>query len=97
MKQIIKTIHSKLKDWYYYQELKELSAAAFAIFLVRFLYNYGKIILDWVFTEKGQLYTVFFMAGVVICIAIKMYYRVMVIKYHDIDTQIELFSELNKE
>lgn len=35
-----------------------------------------------------------FMAGIVISITIKIYYRVMVIKYHEKDTHIELFKEL---
>ncbi len=94
MKQLLKLIQGKLKAWYYYQELKDLAFAATIVASVWLLYNYGKEIFRWMLTENGRLYVVFFMAGIVICIAIKKYYRVMVIKYHEKDTRIELFREL---
>ncbi len=94
MKQLLKLIQGKLKAWYYYQELKDLGFAATIVASVWLLYNYGKEIFRWMLTENGRLYVVFFMAGIVICIAIKIYYRVMVIKYHEKDTRIELFREL---
>ncbi|HNU87600.1 MAG TPA: hypothetical protein PKJ94_04900 [Ferruginibacter sp.] len=94
MKQLLKLIQGKLKAWYYYQELKDLGFAATIVASVWLLYNYGKEIFRWMLTENGRLYVVFFMAGIVISIAIKIYYRVMVIKYHEKDTRIELFREL---
>lgn len=92
----IKLIHRQLKKWYYYQELKEVSAAALAIFAIWFIYSYGKTIVQWLLTEEGHLYSMFFMAGLVLAIVVKLYYRVMVIKYHEKDTNIALFKELNK-
>lgn len=94
MKQLLKLIQGKLKAWYYYQELKDLGFAATIVASVWLLYNYGKEIFRWMLTENGRLYVVFFMAGIVISIAIKIYYRVMVIKYYEKDTRIELFREL---
>ncbi len=90
----IKMLHNILKKWYYYQELKELSIVAVIILSAWFLLNYGKSILHWLFTETGATYTVFFMASIVIAIAIKIYYRIMVIKYHEKDTRIKLFENI---
>ncbi len=95
MLQIFKLIHDKLKTWYYYQELKEVSFAAAAVAVVWFFYHYGKAILRWVMTPEGMIWSAFFMASIVVAIAIKIYYRIMVIKYHEKDTRIELFIELN--
>jgi len=94
MKQLTKPVHDKLKTWYYYQELKEMSFAAVVIAVVWFFYNFGEEIFRWMLTETGRMYLVFFMAGIVISITIKIYYRVMVIKYHEKNTHIELFKEL---
>lgn len=94
MKQLLTLIQGKLKTWYYYQELKEISFTSAAIAAVWFFYNFGKEIFRWMLTENGRMYVVFFMAGTVISIAIKIYYRVVVIKYHEKDTRIELFKEL---
>lgn len=94
MKQLTELVHDKLKKWYYYQELKETSIAGLFITAVWFLYNSGEEIFRWMLTETGRMYVVFFMAGIVISITIKIYYRVMVIKYHEKDTHIELFKEL---
>jgi hypothetical protein len=35
------------------------------------------------------------MAGLVLALVIKLYYRIMVIKYHEKDTNIELFKKPN--
>ena len=95
MTQTIKLIHQQLKKWYYYQELKEVSAAALAIFAIWFIYSYGKAIVQWLLTEEGHFYTVFFMAGLILAMVIKLYYRIMVIKYHEKNTGIELFKEMD--
>ena len=96
MKQLIKLISQRLQKWYYYQELKEISLSVFAISGIWFLYNYGYTILKFIFTEKGFIVSAFFFASVVIAIVIKMYYRIMVIKYHEKDTNIELFKNFNE-
>jgi fatty acid desaturase len=97
MKHLYKLISRRVQKWYYYQELKEISLVAFIISGIWFLYNYGATIIKFIFTENGLLITAFFFASVVIAIAIKMYYRVMVIKYYEKDTNIELFKYLNEK
>ena len=94
MKHLIKLISQRLQKWYYYQELKEISLAALLISGIWFLYNYGITMLKFIFTEKGLIISAFFFASVIIAIAIKMYYRIMVIKYYEKDTNIELFKHL---
>jgi len=96
MKQLIKYISQRLQKWYYYQELKEISTLALIISAIWLLYNYGITILQFTFTETGLMITTFFFASVVIGITIKMYYRIMVIKYHEKDTNIELLKYLNE-
>lgn len=93
----IRMFHKILRKRNYYQELKELSTVAAVVFSAWFLFNYGKALVQWLLTETGTTYAVFFMASVVIGISIKIYYRVMVIKYHEKDTNIELFKELNTQ
>ncbi len=87
-------MRKKLQTWYYYQELKELSAAAAVVAAMYFLYNYGKMIFTWIISPEGMIWSAFFMATIVMMIVIKIYYRIMVIKYHEKDTRIELFKEL---
>jgi hypothetical protein len=97
MLQIFKWLLSKIQKCYYYQELKETSIAGFILLCIILLYNYGTSLIQWLLTERGQLNTIFFLASIVIGIVIKMYYRIMVIKYHEKDTNIELYKEINKK
>lgn len=87
-------MRTKQRTWKYYQELKELSFATAVIAVVYFLYNYGKMIFTWIILPEGMIWSAFFMASVVVMIVIKIYYRIMVIRYHEKDTRIELFKEL---
>ncbi len=96
MIQLIQLISRRLQKWYYFQELKEISLAAFIITAIWVIYNYGTAIIKFIFTEKGLICSTFFFASVVLALAIKMYYRIMVIKYHEKDTKIELFKHLNE-
>ena len=97
MKHLIKLISQRLQKWYYYRELKEISWVALIISGICFSYNYGTTIIKFIFTEKGMIYSVFFFASVVIAIVIKIYYRIIVIKYYEKDTNIELFKYLNEK
>lgn len=94
MKQLIQLVHSKLKRWYYYQELKELSAAAFVIAASWFLFNYGSMLFQWAISPEGMIWCAYGMVCVIIALVIKIYFRILVIKYHEKDTRIELFKEL---
>ena len=95
MKQLFKLIATALSKWYYYQELKEMSLLAAAIATVWAAYNYGKNVLRFAFSPTGLTYLTFLMAAIVLGMVIKMYYRIIVIKYHEKDTHIQLFKNMN--
>ena len=93
MKQLIHLIQTQLRKWYYYQELKELSLVAAIVAGAWFLYHYGLSVAHWLFTGDGSIYLTFFMASMVIGISLKIYYRLMEIKYYDRDSRIKLFND----
>jgi len=93
MKELFKLISNKLQGWYYYQELKELSSLAFIGGVIWLFYNYGKDILNFLSSNTGLIYLSFLLVAIVLGIAIKMYYRVIVIKYYEKDTDIRLFEK----
>jgi len=97
MKHLIKLISQRLKGWYYFQEFKELSLLGALAFAFWFIYNYGRGIANWSLTETGFIYIIFLLVSTILGLLIKMYYRMMVIKYHEKSTEIELFKYLNKE
>jgi len=95
MKQLISLVSESLKKWDYYQELKEISSLVLIITGIWLLYSYGISIVKFIFTEKGMICSAFVLATAIIAICIKMYYRIMIIKYYEKDTDIELFKYLN--
>ncbi len=96
MKLLYQIISKRLRHWYYYQALKELSALGFIGGLIWLFYNYGKSILHFVLSNTGLIYLSFLLVAIVLGIAIKMYYRVIVIKYHEKNTNIQLFQNLDE-
>ena len=44
--------------------------------------------------EEGVIRCAYFMIGVITALVIKIYFRILVIKYHEKDTAIELFKEI---
>ena len=97
MKLLIKLISQGLKRWRYYQMLKELSAVGSLVFILWVLKTYGKSIGHWAVSETGLIYTVFLLVAIVFGLSLKMFYRMMVIKYHEKSTEIELFKFINEE
>jgi hypothetical protein len=95
MKLLYQLISKRLQRWYYYQELKELGGVAAIGGIIWLLYNYGKSILNFTLSDTGLIYLSFLLVAIVLGVAIKMYYRVIVIKYHEKDTNIQLFQNLN--
>lgn len=69
-------------------ELKQLMRIGLGIATAFILTHYGKLI----FTEKGGLWASIVMLCLVLALAIKIYYRIMVIKYYEKDTHIRLFE-----
>lgn len=94
MKQRIQYLHGNMKTWYYYQELKESSLAILAVAALWFLYNYGNNLVKWALSREGAIWCAYFMIGVITALVIKIYFRILVIKYHEKDTSIELFNEM---
>mgnify|MGYP000873800403 CR=1 FL=1 len=97
MKQLIQLVHSKIKTGYYYQELKELTMAATVITAAWVLFNYGKALFQWIISPEGMIWCAYGMVCVIIALVIKIYFRILVIKYHEKDTRIELFRELESK
>lgn len=97
MKLLIKLISQGLKRWRYYQVLKELSSMFFLVFILWVIKTYGQSIGHWAVSETGLIYTVFLLASIVLGLALKMFYRMMVIKYQEKSTEIELFKFINEE
>ena len=97
MKLLIKLISQGLKYWRYYQILKELSTVGLLVIMFWFLKIYGKSFGHWAVSETGLIYTVFLLVTIVLGLSIKMFYRMMVIKYYEKSTEIELFKFINEE
>jgi len=96
MKHLTALISQPLQKWYYYKELKEISIVALIVSVLYLVYNYGSAFIKLILTEKGLIWSAYFLVAVVIALAIKMYYRIMVIKYYEKDTNKELFKHLNE-
>lgn len=84
-----------IQSWYYYQELKELSIVALVSCGVLGAYNYGNEILKFIFTETGLMLAAFLFISIIIALAIKIHFRIIIIKYYEKDINIELFKHLN--
>ena len=95
MKLLYQIISKRIKNWYYYQELKELGTLAIIGGIIWLLYNYGKSIANFLLSDTGLIYLSFLLVAIVLGVTIKMYYRVIVIKYHEKDTNIALFQNIN--
>ena len=75
-------------------EIKQLFRMGTGISLLYLFFHYSKQISGTVFTEKGGLWALITMLCIVLALAIKIYYRIMVIKYHEKNTHIRLFENL---
>lgn len=96
MKLLFQMISKKLQRWYCYQEFKELSSVALIGTSIWLFYKFGKSILQFVLSNTGLIYLSFLIVAIVLGIAIKMYYRVIVIKYHEKDAKTRVFQNNNK-
>lgn len=97
MKQLYNLIEKKLRDWYYFQEFKELGLLFFIGIIITLVYEYGSISLHWLFTFKGVVYLCFFMVSIVLGISIKTFYRIIAIKYYEKDTNLVIFENIENE
>ncbi len=67
---------NQIRNWYCYQELKDLGFAAMLLAVLWLLMNFGETVLRRLSTGSGKLYTLLLMAGLVIAISVEMYFRV---------------------
>jgi hypothetical protein len=74
--------------------LKEISLAVAGILAVWAAYVYGTSVLHFLFTKTGLISLTFLMASIVLGMVIKIYYRIMVIKYYEKDINIGLYKEV---
>ncbi len=84
MKQIIKN---------YAREILSIIAIVTSIIAVYEFAAHGDAILSAVFSQTGCIYMCFLALGIVLCLVIKIHFRMIVIKYYEKDTRIRLFEE----
>lgn len=97
MKLLLSIIANGLRKWRYFQELKELSTLAAIAIALWFFKTYGITLLKLSVTEEGQICVMFSLATFILALTLNMFYRIMVIKYHEKSTDIELFKFLNEK
>jgi len=88
------SLYKKLQRTAYYPELKQVSTAIAIAGFFFLLYNYGNQALAFLFSETGLVCSTFFFVAIAVAYCIKIYYRIMVIKYHEKDTRIRLFENI---
>jgi hypothetical protein len=75
-------------------EIKQLLRLGTGFTVLYLLFHYSKLIMENVFSEKGGIWAVISMLSIVLALAIKIYYRIMVIKYQEKNIHIRLFENL---
>lgn len=91
MKYLFNSVFNRIRAGYLYPEIKQLSRLAALIAVLYCIYNYGKLL----FSEKGSLWAAVVMLAVVLALVIRIYYRIMIIKYHEKDVHIRLFENVD--
>lgn len=97
MKYLFQLLFRKLKSNYFYPEIKQVSRIISTVVAAWALYTYGSWLLGLAVSPTGMTYIAFFMVAIVLGQVIRLYYRIMVIKYSEKDTRIELFEVLHKQ
>ncbi|GGH63608.1 hypothetical protein HNQ91_002487 [Filimonas zeae] len=97
MKYLFRILFRKLKRNYYYAEIKQVSMLTAVALVAWVLYAYGTDLAHAALTNTGMTYITFLLVAIVLGQVIRLYYRIMVIKYAEKDTRIELFNGLHKK
>lgn len=97
MKYLFQLLFRRLKSNYFYAEIRQLSRLAAFIAVVWAIYAYGSKLADAVLSNTGMICIAFLFMAIVLGQVIRLYYRIMVIKYAEKDTRIELFEGLSKK
>jgi hypothetical protein len=81
------------RKYYYAKEAKSLLYFAILVLSLQFLYSHREAILSFLFSTIGLIYLCFLVAALNLALAIKIYYRMQVIKYYEKDTRLRLFND----
>lgn len=87
----------KLKGNYYYHEIKQISQLLSVVAVAWALYTYGSSLAGAALSKTGITWITFLLVAVVLGQVIRLYYRIMVIKYAEKDTRLQLFEDLHKK
>jgi len=74
-------LFNKLKNNYFYNEIKQISRLLGIVALVWAFYTYGSRLAGAALSGTGITYITFLLVAVVLGQVIRLYYRIMVIKY----------------
>lgn len=96
MQLLYQLLKQKITRWYYFPEFKQITQLFLIIFFGWLLYSYGEKSVQYILSFEGLTYLVFFFVAILLAISIKLYYRIIVIKYHEKDTKIKLFENVNQ-
>jgi len=91
---LINKLYSKLRSLRFYTELKQLFRLAVIVFLVFYIYNNRQQVATALFSEKGMTWAAFTLLSIVLALVIKIYYRMIIIKYYEKDTRIRLYENI---
>jgi small basic protein len=78
---------------HYRPEILTLAALAAIIAVLSQIVAHRDAIFSAVFSQTGFIYACFLAASVDLGLAIKIHYRILVIRYHEKDTRIRLFQD----
>jgi len=88
------SLYKKLQRTTYYPELKQVGSMLAIVAFFGLLYDYGNQALAFMSSETGLVCSTFFFAAIAMAYCIKIYYRIIVIKYHEKDIRIRLFENI---
>lgn len=97
MKYLFQLLFRRLKSNYFYAEIRQLSRLAAFIAVGWAVYAYGNKLADAALSNTGMTCIAFLFMAIVLGQVIRLYYRIMVIKYAEKDTRIKLFEDLSKK
>lgn len=81
MKYLYQLLFNKLKSNYFYPEIKQISRLITVAAVAWALYAYGNTLANTVFTNTGMTCIAFLLLSIVLGQVIRLYYRIMMIKY----------------
>lgn len=83
-----------MKSLFFYREIRQISAIVLVSLAAGFVYFNGTAIAHAVLSPTGIIYTAFTLLSIVLALTIRIFFRILVIKYSEKNTRIKLFEEL---